>query len=333
MITELTKEQEALMDVVRDEWLAKGLRTSDKIDKKAAREAIIEAYKCADLTPPKNQFIFFGRSPREGALIVAICKDFWENQDKTVPTRKKIDEYLEQFRELKANDKKIPEPQSKLAQDAFQWACYGQHDAGWLSFYDFFERIGVEGLEQLKGLKMAADACGWWWPMSQIAVITEMPNQLHLDEEGRLHSEDSMAISYTDDWGLYVWHGVNVTEKIIMRPETITSEDIMTEDNAEIRRIMIERMGEDRFLESANAKLVHEDKDDLDFPRKLWRVDFEGRREDPWVAVQVVNSTPEPDGSRRKFVIPVPPDIETCQQALAWTFGMGADEYQPGQQT
>ena len=50
---------------------------------------------------------------------------------------------------------------------------------------------------------------------------------------------------------------------------------------------------------------------------------------DPLVTVKVVNPTPEPDGTYEDFVIRVPPEVETAEEAVAWTFGMDKDEYNP----
>ncbi len=45
--------------------------------------------------------------------------------------------------------------------------------------------------------------------------------------------------------------------------------------------------------------------------------------------VKVVNSTPEPDGSRREYFLRVPPTVRTAREAVAWTFGLAADAYRP----
>ena len=51
------------------------------------------------------------------------------------------------------------------------------------------------------------------------------------------------------------------------------------------------------------------------------------------MAVRVINSTPEPDGSFKRYLLRVPPDITTAKAAVAWTFGKKPDEYLPGVQT
>lgn len=42
---------------------------------------------------------------------------------------------------------------------------------------------------------------------------------------------------------------------------------------------------------------------------------------EPFVAVEVVNATAEPDGSHRRYFLRVPPRTRTARQAVAWTFG------------
>jgi hypothetical protein len=42
----------------------------------------------------------------------------------------------------------------------------------------------------------------------------------------------------------------------------------------------------------------------------------------------VTNSTPEPDGTYKKYMIPVPPHINTCLEGLTWSFeGITEEEY------
>jgi hypothetical protein len=42
---------------------------------------------------------------------------------------------------------------------------------------------------------------------------------------------------------LYVWHGIRVPEKAILRPEALTREDFLGAPNLEVRRVIQERMG------------------------------------------------------------------------------------------
>ena len=63
------------------------------------------------------------------------------------------------------------------------------------------------------------------------------------------------------------------------------------------------------------AKLVRQD----NFG-KLWRLQ-PGMEGESVRVVEVVNATPEPDGSYRNYFLQVPPSVRTAREAVAWTFG------------
>ncbi len=45
--------------------------------------------------------------------------------------------------------------------------------------------------------------------------------------------------------------------------------------------------------------------------------------------VEVLNATPEPDGTRKTYFLRVPPTIGTARAAVAWTFNLEPLEYRP----
>lgn len=67
----------------------------------------------------------------------------------------------------------------------------------------------------------------------------------------------------------------------------------------------------------------------------LPEISFNGRvrRNNAIVFVEVLNSTPEPDGTIKTYWLRVPPDTLTAKAGIAWTFGLTADEYNPEVQT
>jgi hypothetical protein len=121
---------------------------------------------------------------------------------------------------------------------------------------------------------------------------------------------------------MYYVHGVKVTRQIVELPKTLTVAQIHAERNVEVRRVMVERYGQDRFLWEGGAKQIHQD----DYGT-LYRRDLPG--DEPLVMVKVVNSTPEPTGEFRDYFLRVPPTMRTAREAVAWTFDVPADEYAP----
>jgi hypothetical protein len=103
-------------------------------------------------------------------------------------------------------------------------------------------------------------------------------------------------------------------------------DQIQAETNAEVRRVMLEHFGYDRYLRECKAAKVHSDECGV-----LWRVSMAG--DEPLVMVEVVNSTPEPDGTRRTYFLRVPPNTTTARAGVAWTFGLAEEEYAPLAQT
>ncbi len=74
----------------------------------------------------------------------------------------------------------------------------------------------------------------------------------------RLHDDNGPAVE-SDVEDLYFIHGVLVPDFVVLYPERITIDHIRNEQNAEVRRIMIERMGWDRFCKGAKLKVIHTD--------------------------------------------------------------------------
>ncbi|MFI8106058.1 DUF6745 domain-containing protein [Streptomyces sp. NPDC086023] len=199
-------------------------------------------------------------------------------------------------------------------------AVLGQHDAAWLSAYDTGAGTPLEGVAAV------AAAAGWWWPYERLAVVCERAVELHRDEAGRLDRGDGPALAFPDGFALYAWRGMPVPADLLSGLATLTPERIREEENAELRRVMLEHYGYERYLEESGAEPVHRDGTGV-----LWRIPLPD--DEDVVMVEVVNSTPEPDGTSRTYWLRVPPETLTARQGVAWTFGLDAAEYAPSRET
>lgn len=188
---------------------------------------------------------------------------------------------------------------------------YGNHDASWLGFYEYMHEVVGIDCSELNGLWALARNCGWCWVYDDVAVITDRPTVLHVDEQGNLHCEDGPAISYADKFKLHFWHGVAVAEYIIERPEEIDTAKINAERNAEVVRVMIDRYGAGRYLEEMDAKPIGETFNGS----QLFEMELhDGTR---IARVRAINSTPEPDGTSKIYWLKVPTGLSCAQEALA----------------
>jgi len=148
----------------------------------------------------------------------------------------------------------------------------------------------------------------------------------------RLHNSEGPAVR-SDVENLYFWHGVMVPAFAVVKPEWITLKHIANEENAEVRRVLIERYGLSRYLIDSGAQKISED----EFG-ELYCSEITG--DEPLVMVKVLNSTPEPDGSSKPYFLRVHPELRllledglgdpqklTPLNAVASTFGLTGKKY------
>ncbi len=126
---------------------------------------------------------------------------------------------------------------------------------------------------------------------------------LKRDTQNRLHCQDGCATISSAHEPEFYWHGVKVPSFVILHPESISlSYHINFERNAEVRRVMILRYGLDRYLKDAGGTLIDYDPS----YGKLWQIIVGDR---PVFMLEVINSSPEADGTFKHYFLSVPP---TC---------------------
>jgi hypothetical protein len=96
-------------------------------------------------------------------------------------------------------------------------------------------------------------------------------------------------------------------------------------------RLALASMGLERLVRE-RGRVTDTDLDSHGEPRRLWRI-VDARGAALLVAVEVVNSSAGPDGSRSVYFLRVPPGTRTCRAAVAWTFGLDAAIYEPAVET
>ncbi|MDJ1642638.1 DUF6745 domain-containing protein [Streptomyces pakalii] len=318
-----------------------------RADRAAAEAGVRRAYRSAGLAEPDQ--IIWAASPRAAVGTVEKLTDAGRSVREEVRTRPWADERRRMYDELgpagwsalwSATGAQLWETTAALAerirtgvvadlaprpQDegavrlVLLDAVLGQHDAAWLAAFDGHG-------DRLAGLAEVARNAGWWWPYENAVVITERPDVLHRDEAGRLDHGEGPALAYGDGFALHAWRGMPVPAAFLDELSSLTPERIRAEENAELRRVMLEYYGYDRYLTESGAEPVHRDETGI-----LWRIALDG--DEDVVMVEVVNSTPEPDGTYRTYWLRVPPTTRTAKDGVAWTFGLEGAAYAPVRQT
>ncbi|MCA9791248.1 MAG: hypothetical protein KC910_05615 [Candidatus Eremiobacteraeota bacterium] len=178
-------------------------------------------------------------------------------------------------------------------------------------------------LEQLAGRVLEAGVwCAWLLPGEVVAL--RPPRAIHLDPEGRLHSRGRPAVQWADGTGLYANHG-SLLPAHLQDPTKIPMSALLDAREG-WRDTLIELVGYERILSELPCRLVDFDLEPSGYPRRLVEVPMEDE------SLLLVLVTCPSTGKTTQ--LRVPPDMKTCRQAVAWTFGFdNPDDYQPWRQT
>ena len=109
--------------------------------------------------------------------------------------------------------------------DSMGKAIWGNHEAGWMAFYDYFQtHCFIDICNKLDGLSTVAKNAGWWFPFREAVILTERPRSITVDEYGRSHSYLVPAIMYPDGWSVWCLHGTYIPNPVIHNKVTITGD-------------------------------------------------------------------------------------------------------------
>jgi len=165
-------------------------------------------------------------------------------------------------------------------------------------------------------------------------MISDRPELLTIDSLNRPHNDAGPFCRWRDGTALYSVHGVRVPAWLIEKTRRLTVGIIATEANTEVQRVMIEKFGWDRYAEESGATAIDSD--------ERWGTLM---KSPGGLFVRVVNRSPEPDGSFRRYILPVADNCEplpdpldpngrlgepqklTALNAVASTFGMRGKDY------
>lgn len=348
-IDKLTREQEARFDEWADRWIEVGLRNRPA-DRERFERAVEQCYGFAGLEWPgvvvwvPSPLVMAFAAPAS-AFAIELVEAERRRGAVGGAVRGAVDGAV-RGAVRGAVDEAVNEAVRGAVRGSWYRYLGGQFWAGgwywggaWTSFFRDVCDLELDGdlWDRARAYEATIESACWWWPHRRFVMVSERPLEIsrELADPGvprgwgshRLHREDGPAVVWPDGWGVWAWHGVRVPQRVIEQPDTLSPAEILGESNAEVRRVMMERFGPDRLLRETDAELVD---DDGEFG-KLWRLPVDG--DEDLVMVEVVNSTLEPDGSAKDYWLRVPPGVGSAREAVAWTFDVPADLYQPTVQT
>jgi hypothetical protein len=328
-INSITPAQAARFGEWSRKWIETGLSTAPA-DFDKAQAAALEAYKLCNLDKP--MIVLRLGSPFAatvgGAIAVLMLNELFSKKSQV---RSQVESQVRSQVESQVRSQVGSQVWSQVgSQVGFGLGNDrgGAFWASWCAYVSFIRDVlGWDDpvLERFRVDEILAENCGWVWWHENVLAISDNPEFILRDDQGRLHNHAGPAIKYRDGWSIYSVHGVNVPADIIDHPESITAKKILKEENAEIKRVMLDLYGYDRYLADTNAKPLSRD----DYG-ELFRVESDLL---PVNIVKVRNSTAEQDGKFKDYFLKGRHDAETAHEAVASTFGMRSNDYHPSIET
>lgn len=118
------------------------------------------------------------------------------------------------------------------------------------------------------------------------------------------------------------WRGVQVDDRLAFASHTLTGQEILNTENVEIRRVLIERLGYETFLQQVGGVIRDRDTD-AGGERHLICIAFDD--DEPLLLLKVMCPS-----TAHTHLLRVPPYLRTCHQAAAWIAGFdNPDDYTP----
>ncbi|MEG3896159.1 leucine-rich repeat domain-containing protein [Microcoleus sp. SVA1_B6] len=175
----------------------------------------------------------------------------------------------------------------------------------------FISKFGItldeKARELLRCKQQLFEECGWILPFEKICLICDRPLHLRFDTENLLHAEGESAIAFADGYSLYFHHGVKLPETYgKVHPDLWEAQWLLSEENAELRRLLIERIGYDRLCCELQAVV-------LDSWQEYTLLKIDNADVEP---IYLLKMTCPSMG----FIhaLRVPPDVESAKEAIRW---------------
>jgi hypothetical protein len=164
----------------------------------------------------------------------------------------------------------------------------------------------------------------WSKTFENTFLYCPFPKSIHFDENNLLHAETSAAISW-EGFDLFAWRGIEIPKRWILNPETINNQEIIGQKNAELRRIMQEVIGSERFAHLLGLQKLDEDYDLQGNLQTLYKTaEIDSIAKDYLYFARVACPS-----TGRIYFLGVPPGLNNIWDAVAWTFGKTKETYKP----
>jgi len=306
MIEELTLAQEKQLEIYRDKWVAIGLSVN-RIDRPKAIENFMILNSLV-LGNKKKPVVVFMDSPLTTWLATIFLYSIFKYQNNIwSQVWSQVESQVRSQVWSQVESQVRSQVGSQVGSFVYPYLD-GNFMSSYFSFYDFCNKVLKISFQNQRqwDCYLKTSEVSLIYPFEDFIVISEKPTKIKM-KNMILHNENGMAVEYSDGFGVYSLNGVRVTKEIVETPaEQLDPQLILKEQNAEIRREIVRKIGIERVCQKLGAKTI-----DKKYGYELVGLSLGDNRIRPYL--KMINP------STNTFHLEgISPEIKTIDQALTW---------------
>ena len=339
MLEKLTKEQEKIMIQTRDEWanlVFDNVKNQKGIDKKMFEEGIEWLY--TDLLHKPKPKVVYCDSWLSCLLTIAILKD--EKLNKSIKDKlgASVRDSVRASVRASVRDSVWDSVRASVRDSVRDsvlnifnlYSSYmGLSNYGWVSFYDFFEKINIVDDFNFKQYKKILKSGVFnAYEFENFVFAIQPPIYVERNSQGRLHSTSTAAVKFRDGSSYYFINGRPIPEWVVEKKDSIIKDQFLQEKNSDIKGAIYEVLGSEGIInllgaEITDTKTIHHANGDVETVELLKTKDtFPELDDDPLAWVKMTCPS-----TGTNYLIGVDPQYNDAIEAIASLSPFTKDEY------
>ena len=200
---------------------------------------------------------------------------------------------------------------------------------GWVSFYDFFEKINILDNFNFKQYKKILKSGVFnAYEFENCVFAIQPPIYVERNSQGRLHSTSTAAVKFRDGSSYYFINGRPIPEWVIEKKDSITKDQFLQEKNSDIKGAIYEVLGSEGIInllgaEITDSKTIHHANGDVETVELLKTKDtFPELDNEPMAWVKMICPS-----TGTNYLIGVEPKYNDATEAIASLSPFTKEEY------
>ena len=335
MLEKLTEEQEKLMLQTRDEWINlffDNVKNQKGIDKKMFEDGIEWLY--TDLLQKPKPKVVYCDSWLSCLLTIAILKD--EKLNKSIKDKLGASVRASVGDSVWASVGASVRASVRASVGTSVLNIFNLYSSymdlsnyGWVSFYDFFEKINIVDNFNFKQYKKILKSGVFnAYEFENFVFAIQPPIYVERNSQGRLHSTSTAAVKFRDGSSYYFINGRPIPEWVVEKKDSIIKDQFLQEKNSDIKGAIYEVLGSEGIInllgaEITDSKTIHHANGDVETVELLKTKDtFPELDDDPLAWVKMTCPS-----TGTNYLIGVEPQYNDAIEAIASLSPFTKDEY------